>query len=178
VSLRCRVLVGVPKSGTTWVMNLLYTYLLLATGGDTSHYTTRWARGHVKRADFSCQYEWGEKRRASKDFNSSAVELAYRLLPAFAHVVRNSKVVNHADASVDREQIQCKYHTYEIISFNTYVVERFFGIRMDRFRKRALKKHVKVHKLFVHAAHPKRLMYDTHCSLFVLVRDALNQALR
>ena len=84
---RCRLFVGIPKSGTTWAMSLMYTYLLLATGADPNAQSLTYANDHVKRAEYSCQYEWGMKQH---NIESPREELAFRLVPAFSHVLRNA----------------------------------------------------------------------------------------
>ena len=149
------------------MMNLLYTYLLALAGGDVNHKSLLFAQGHVKRADFSCQHEWGEKRRSESDFPSPAVRLAYRLLPAFSHVVRNARKHGSAEKSVDKEQIE---------------FERFFGVRRDRARsaffEHAAQKPAKAGHKFAHSILAPRRHYDTRCMVAVLIREPLSQALR
>jgi hypothetical protein len=156
-------MVGVPKSGTTWIMNLLYTYLLLATGADPNHRSVLFALGHVKRVEFSCQYEFGEKRRNATYFDlDERVELAYRLLPGFSHVIRNQEKPGRADANVEHDEL---------------VFQRFFGVRRDKKHHGARHHEPPVgHRLAVWL-NPTHHHYDTHCLLHVQVREPLNQAL-
>lgn len=160
---RCRVLVGLPKSGTTWIMNLLMTYLLLATGADPNHRTVRFAHGHVKRAEFSCQYEWGEKRRGPTYFdNDTRVELAYRLLPAFSHVVLNQESRGAADGPID----------HDVLAFR-----RFFGVMPDKFRRTSHRHEPSVGHSLANWRNPPRQHLDTRCLLQVQLREPLAQAL-
>jgi hypothetical protein len=117
---RCRLFVGIPKSGTTWVMNLLYVYLLLATGArDLEPATLSFANDHVKRAEYSCQYEWGEKQRSSVPMPERE-RLAYRLLPAFSHILRNADTRGDASRPLNDE---------------TDHFLRFFGLKRDEKTK-------------------------------------------
>jgi hypothetical protein len=115
VPVRCRIVLGTPKAGTTWLMHILWTYLLMAVNhsADEQLETFQWAFGHMKRVEATCQYATGDKRR---EFRAQELAHAYELLPGFSHVTYNYNVSRNADGPIDEE----------LADF-----ERFFGLRMD-----------------------------------------------
>lgn len=155
VDLHCRIVLGVPKSGTTWLMQLLWTYLTLSADlDDARHPSFAWAFGHVKRADAACQYDTGDKRRALQ----RRLEHAYAVLPAFSHGVVNHNVSGPAESfAAELEELQ-----------------RFFGLRMDidRHVPPNASTGVRFGQRFFDSA-PSRHHHDQHCDVLVILRSAL-----
>lgn len=161
---RCRVIVATSNTGAVELQQLLYTYLLLATGANVHNESSlNWSRRLVKRGDVTCQYEFGPNTNVK--FNSERARLAYMLLPMISNVFRPE----------DEQQSNA--------NDDVFAADLFFGLRHDSQHAPlyAPPQHQHQHKHHHHHdqnskdfAGPK-LQYDTVCMLAILLRDPLTQ---